>query len=210
MLQHHCRHGQYSPGASLQHATVLLGVCEEMVAERAQRAQRTPLIHDSRADASPRWEDVKTLAEDCTSKVISAAKAHLRWLGLGAQKVYAQIANDVLRRVFQATLDIQASGRVLEGSRSHEMLATHLSPEASVQDFQEALHPKRNESNVEQLLREWDSLKRVTSQNLAPAVMLGEKERAAMETAMDDAELLALKHAEISGWYVSTGLAVDI
>lgn len=24
----------------------------------------------------------------------------------------------------------------------------------------EALHPKRNESNVEQLLREWDSLKR--------------------------------------------------
>lgn len=82
---------------------------------------------------------------------------------------------DVLRRVFQATLDIQASGRMLEGSRSHEMLATHLSPEASVQDFQEALLPKRNESNVEQLLREWDSLKRVTSQNLAPAVMLGEK-----------------------------------
>lgn len=108
---------------------------------------------------------------------------------------------DVLRRVFQATLDIQASGRMLEGSRSHEMLATHLSPEASVQDFQEALLPKRNESNVEQLLREWDSLKRVTSQNLAPAVMLGEKERAAMENAMDDAELLALKHAEISGWF---------
>lgn len=108
---------------------------------------------------------------------------------------------DVLRRVFQATLDIQASGRMLEGSRSHEMLATHLSPEASVQDFQEALLPKRNESNVEQLLREWDSLKRVTLQNLAPAVMLGEKERAAMENAMDDAELLALKHAEISGWF---------
>ncbi|CAK9089763.1 unnamed protein product [Durusdinium trenchii] len=64
-----------------------------------------------------------------------------------------------------------------------------------------ALHPKRNESNVEQLLREWDSIKRVTSQNIAPAVLLSEKERMAMESAMDDAELLALKHAEISGWF---------
>ena len=107
---------------------------------------------------------------------------------------------DVLRRVFEATQDIQACGRLV-GSRSHEMLAPHLSPQASVQDFQEALHPKRNESNVEQLLREWDSLNRVTSQNLAPAVMMGEKERTAMENAMDDAELLALKHAEISGWF---------
>ena len=40
----------------------------------------------------------------------------------------------------------------------------------------------------------------MTSQNLAPAMLLGEKERTAIESAMDDAELLALKHAEISGW----------
>eukprot|EP00913_Durusdinium_trenchii_P006896 g6487.t1 len=106
---------------------------------------------------------------------------------------------DVLRRVFQATQDIQACGRLLEGSRSREIMTPHLSPKASMQDFQEALHPKRNESNVEQLLREWDSIKRVTSQNIAPAVLLSEKERMAMESAMDDAELLALKHAEISG-----------
>lgn len=108
---------------------------------------------------------------------------------------------DVLRRVFQATQDIQACGRLLEGSRSREIMTPHLSPKASMQDFQEALHPKRNESNVEQLLREWDSIKRVTSQNIAPAVLLSEKERMAMESAMDDAELLALKHAEISGWF---------
>eukprot|EP00434_Breviolum_minutum_P005644 symbB.v1.2.004972.t4/scaffold288.1/size478366/2 len=98
---------------------------------------------------------------------VEAAMKSFEHAGLGE---YA----DVLRRVFEATQDIQACGRLV-GSRSHEMLAPHLSPQASVQDFQEALHPKRNESNVEQLLREWDSLNRVTSQNLAPAVMMGEK-----------------------------------
>ncbi|CAJ1417026.1 unnamed protein product [Effrenium voratum] len=105
---------------------------------------------------------------------------------------------DVLRRVFQATLDIQACGRLLEGP---ERRTPQMSPQASMQDMQEALHPKRNESNVEQLLREWDSLKKVGSQNMAPAVLLSEQERVTVESALDNAELMALKHAEISGWF---------
>ena len=32
-VQHHCQHGQYSSGSSLQHARALLGVCEEIVAQ---------------------------------------------------------------------------------------------------------------------------------------------------------------------------------
>ncbi|CAE7824240.1 CYP704C1 [Symbiodinium sp. CCMP2456] len=113
---------------------------------------------------------------------------------------------DVLRRVLQATQDIQACGRLLEPSGSQGRITPHLSPKASMasmQDLQEALRPKRNESNVEELLREWDTLKRVNSQsqNMAPAVLVSEKERMAFERAMDDAEMMALKHAEISGWF---------
>lgn len=112
---------------------------------------------------------------------------------------------DVLRRVLQATQDIQACGRLLEPSGSQGRITPHLSPKASMASMQDlqALRPKRNESNVEELLREWDTLKGVNSQsqNMAPAVLTSEKERMAFERAMDDAEMMALKHAEISGWF---------
>lgn len=113
---------------------------------------------------------------------------------------------DILRRTFQATKDIQACGRLLVPSPKASRCATpHLSPSASAQDLQRALHPVFTESNVEQLLREWDSRERErgsASSSLAPAVLLSEKERLAMERLIDDAEMLALKHAEISGWFL--------
>ena len=129
-LHHHCRHGQYSSGSSL-HAAALLRVCEEIVAQWT--------LHLSGKMLGRRWENV---GSQDTSNAISAANA-LQWLGLGARKVHWQMAKvqksgyssfclhrislseagkpshqflcseDVLRRVFQATLDIQERSALL-------------------------------------------------------------------------------------------------
>lgn len=56
----------------------------------------------------------------------------------------------------QCQASVQDFQEVRKGG--HRM-ASHGAP-SSPAGFAEALHPKRNESNVEQLLREWDTLKR--------------------------------------------------
>lgn len=117
----------------------------------------------------------------------------------------------ILRRVFQATEDIQAGGKMIEpGSRPSTASAIHtknqLTRDSSVQDLQHSLHLKSNESNVEELLRGWDSLQRDAAPADASIVLnqhnISDHDRRTMELMMDDAEMFALKQAEVSGWFV--------
>lgn len=118
-------------------------------------------------------------------------------------------AMEVLRRTFEATGDIQASVRLLdhEGSPRAEAKASPLtftpciSPKASAADLQSMLHPLKLESNVEELLREWDGM-RIGWHEARSEMTISESQRAAMERLVDDAEMTALKRAEVSGWFL--------
>lgn len=108
---------------------------------------------------------------------------------------------DILRRTFASTNDIQACGKFLMGSRTPAVFSPRLTPASSFQDLQHALMPSANETNVEQLLREWDAQPHETS---GPSP-LNVQDRLALEAIIDDAEMTTLKHAEISGWFLQRG-----
>lgn len=123
-----------------------------------------------------------------------------------------------MRRIAQATSDIQAAGRMGGelGGGSRDW-TPQLTPKSSAHDLQLLLHPQANESNAEQLLREWDALQRADRMDAhEPRNLqlpragngnflkrtLSAQDREAMERLVDDAEVLALKQAEISGWFL--------
>lgn len=114
----------------------------------------------------------------------------------------------MLRRMFQATEDIQAAGKIPElGSRT-SAARTPMTPRTrnnSIADLQSSPLVQR-ESNVEELLREWDA----TQRDLLPAVpglpsAMSLQDCVSLEyteAMIDDAEMFALKQAEVSGWFV--------
>lgn len=130
----------------------------------------------------------------------------------------------MLRRMFQATEDIQEWSRMADGGSRHSALCSRAS---SAQDLQQLLHPCVNESNVEDLLREWETMQQeapLFTHGAASTTLAGHRDRGlplgalnacsrhscsrqSIERMLDDAEMSALKHAEVSGWFVrrSTG-----
>merc|ERR1719253_1039809 len=104
---------------------------------------------------------------------------------------------DVLRRTFAATKDIQASVRLLDLEEDSRKATPCLSPKASAADLQQLLQPSMMESNVEELLREWDNMHLGWSEARSE-LHVSDTDRVAMERLVDDAEMTALKRAEIS------------
>jgi len=105
----------------------------------------------------------------------------------------------VLKKTLEATDDIQACGKILDLPGLSSMCQSPtLSPASSVPDIL-ALLP-RSESNVEHLLREWGSLPS------SPKMKSQKQEWDHWQSVMEDAEVLAIKRAEISGWFLRRGL----
>lgn len=121
---------------------------------------------------------------------------------------------EMFRRVVQAIYDIQAGGRTM----GHSALGTparltptpkmtpKLSPSGSALDLVRYSQPDRTESNLEELLRVWDSNERTSPELLQNEEIaqqaFGAAERAVRERLATEAEILALKHAEVSGWFL--------
>lgn len=135
-------------------------------------------------------------------------------------KLQAQVANpprmpegrpiEVLHRTLAATNDIQAGGKFTHPRpRSMQRSPTGLSPAPSAHDLQGLLR-SHNESNVEQLLREWSKAEDIAEGmddaeaggRMSRVGSLSAQEREDLEKIYDDAEMLALKHAEVSGWFL--------
>mmetsp|Transcript_132606 Transcript_132606/g.296538 ORF Transcript_132606/g.296538 Transcript_132606/m.296538 type:complete len:715 (+) Transcript_132606:80-2224(+) len=124
---------------------------------------------------------------------------------------------EALTRALDTVKMIQVGGKIAEPhltfTRSLPILtlnASHtsppLTPKASAQDLQFLLHSQERESGVEELLRDWHDMrsrKNAASPDIVPtAVMDTESQNAAFEQLADDAEVLALKQAEASGWFL--------
>jgi len=122
-------------------------------------------------------------------------------------------ALEVCQRIFKATDDIHAGGKIVDPTSQSPCNRSALTPESSAHDLQSLL-VKRNESNVEQLLRDWDALQeegaevpktlpqRSSSLSLPAGSMKRSLSRAEVQL-FSDAEMLALKRAEVSGWFLN-------
>lgn len=121
---------------------------------------------------------------------------------------------EALKRALATVKMIQVGGKLAEPhltlSRSLPMLSMEphtprkLAPNASAQDLNALLQQhQETESGVEQLLRDWHDSRSTASgldQDLVPTAVT-DADRAAIEQLADDAEVLALKQAEVSGWF---------
>jgi len=130
---------------------------------------------------------------------------------------------EALRRALDTVKMIQAGGNIVQpeltlgriGSRialsksqsSMGKLAQSppLSPKASAQDIQYLLQPQDEvaESGVERMLRDWNDLRtRLSAAVEFDHVPIATSDSADLERLADDAEVLALKQAEASGWFL--------
>lgn len=133
---------------------------------------------------------------------------------------------EIFKRVKEIVYDIQAGGRSvgLSGVCSPAFMTPRITPKQSYPDFQSPSLTQRTplgsssdlqnvqmrrdgESNVEQLLREWDSLERsgpVETNRSAEFMeqVFSATERAAVERRAAELEIIALKQAEVSGWFL--------
>ncbi|CAE8642512.1 unnamed protein product [Polarella glacialis] len=120
-----------------------------------------------------------------------------------------------LKRALESVKMIQVGGKYAEPnlvlSRSlpslamsrRKLLTPPLSPRNSVQDLQEFLHSQTvDESGIEQLLRDWQVSRSAASSDFCDPICVTDADRAAIETLTDQAETLALKQAETSGWFL--------
>lgn len=124
---------------------------------------------------------------------------------------------EALRRALDTVKMIQGGGKIVQPeltlSRTASRLASSrpqsprsLSPESSAQDLQFLLQPHDDvsESGVEHLLRDWNDSR--SALGPAPtknaAILYSDDNVAALEGKLDDAEVLALKRAEVSGWFL--------
>jgi len=115
-----------------------------------------------------------------------------------------------LKQMLETVHMIQSGGEIAEPhlslSRSTPLLSAwdkeHNGPTyASAQDLQSMLVSQERESGMEELLRDWhDARRSAGSIDLAP-MAVAECERT-MQQLVDKAEILALKRAEASGWFV--------
>jgi len=110
-------------------------------------------------------------------------------------------AQEIMLRIFQATNDIQAAGQIVQPELSRA-LNCQLKPSASEQDIQAIL--QFNESSMEELLREWDDFTASpTSCSSSPHLAgLDGKPSSQQLQDIEAAETLALKRAEVSGWFL--------
>lgn len=118
--------------------------------------------------------------------------------------IYAQpgSAHEIMLRIFQATDDIHAAGKIVQPELSRA-LSRQLTPSASAQDIQAILHPQVNESSMEGLLREWDDFAASPTSNiLSPQPGLHVTPSSQRLEDIEAAETLALKRAEVSGWFL--------
>jgi pimeloyl-ACP methyl ester carboxylesterase len=125
---------------------------------------------------------------------------------------------EIFKRVVEVVHDIQAGGRsvglsgvcspaILTPKPSQADFAGLATPLGSSSDLQNRPLHRDGESNVEQLLREWDSLERSVPAESARNAEFMEKvfsaaERAAVERRATELEIIALKRAEVSGWFL--------
>mmetsp|Transcript_41060 Transcript_41060/g.113097 ORF Transcript_41060/g.113097 Transcript_41060/m.113097 type:complete len:639 (-) Transcript_41060:65-1981(-) len=108
-----------------------------------------------------------------------------------------------LRRVFQATEDIQYGGKFVAPAGSSAWSPAILSRQSSAPDLKAAILPSASESNVEELLREWHSkLESLPLEQGQSSPSLSKQQRQTIERMVDDAEMNALKRAEFSGWFL--------
>jgi len=119
-----------------------------------------------------------------------------------------------LRSALATVEMIQKGGRLAEPhlslSRSFPLLPrVHgpgspraITPESSAHDLHALLKPQINESGIEQLLRDWNDARNLSGFAEISPTAITDSERAAFEHLVDEAEILALKQAEVCGWFV--------
>lgn len=119
------------------------------------------------------------------------------------------VALQMLHRMFQATEDIQAGGKLIErpsaGRTPILTQNTNITRQNScdLKDAQAGFKLKPTESNVEDLLRLWDSaLPDSPPADAFQVPVVRSSAGKSMESMLDDAEMFALKQAEVSGWFV--------
>lgn len=116
-----------------------------------------------------------------------------------------------LEKALEATAMIQSGGRLAEPPhlalskafmRRSQSLGV-VKPNPSAHDLQGLLLPRRGESGVEQVLRDWhDASLAEPETDLCVPVAVTDTERASIVQLVDEAEVLALKRAEACGWFV--------
>eukprot|EP00931_Biecheleriopsis_adriatica_P041820 TRINITY_DN23858_c0_g1_i1.p1 TRINITY_DN23858_c0_g1~~TRINITY_DN23858_c0_g1_i1.p1 ORF type:complete len:687 (-),score=135.67 TRINITY_DN23858_c0_g1_i1:30-1940(-) len=119
-----------------------------------------------------------------------------------------------LRRALETVKMIQVGGKIAEPNLALERMLSGsslrafgrgrtppLSPKSSAADLQEFLHSAVEESGTEQLLRDWQVSRSAAPSHFEP-VAITDQDRAAIQQLADEAEVLALKHAEGSGWFL--------
>lgn len=109
----------------------------------------------------------------------------------------------MLLRIIGSINDIQAGGRLADSSplMSPRLLTPHITPQSSAQDLQGFLQPRRVESSVEELLREWNTMNQSAHELYAPAAYT-QHDREIVAQMLDEAEMVAMKRAEVSGWFL--------
>jgi pimeloyl-ACP methyl ester carboxylesterase len=131
---------------------------------------------------------------------------------------------EIFSRISQVIYDIQAGGRTLGhpspctpqrgpsqtlGLTPPRMTPQGMTPSGSALDLPGLLGGhERNESNLEELLRQWDCMDRTSSFEIdqtgphSVENAFSAAERAVLERSVIEAEVKALKHAEVSGWFL--------
>eukprot|EP00927_Polykrikos_kofoidii_P036501 TRINITY_DN30823_c0_g1_i1.p1 TRINITY_DN30823_c0_g1~~TRINITY_DN30823_c0_g1_i1.p1 ORF type:complete len:886 (-),score=137.94 TRINITY_DN30823_c0_g1_i1:55-2712(-) len=108
----------------------------------------------------------------------------------------------VLRRTLDSIQMIQAGGRLAEPLRSSPFSLKDITPKSSAADVQQLLHTREDEACVEHLLRDWQALRVAPSGKDHMPTSMTDRDRAVVAKLVDDAEVLALKQAEASGWFL--------
>lgn len=97
-------------------------------------------------------------------------------------------------RIAKMLTDIQAGGNLGRIGSTHRLRhSPQITPASSAEDLQ-TFFVHRNDSNVEQLLRQWD----FEDHSPSGSVELS----APVSTLLDEAQVLALARAEVSGWFL--------